>query len=104
MLLSQHILHARRQQIRLLGVIRQKSHRDPPALISSNSTARVFTQTLQGYIGSPESRLAVVEAKLRRTESELKSLRSHVGLSNDYVSKGSSGDELAALVELERPK
>jgi len=64
----------------------------------------VIVLALQGYIGSPESRLAVIEAKLRRTESELKLLRSHAGLPNDNLNKGSAGDDLAALLDLDRRK
>jgi hypothetical protein len=64
----------------------------------------VMVLALQGYIASPESRLPVVEAKLRRTELELKSLRSHIGLPNGDVKNGTGGDQLSALLGLESPK
>jgi len=64
----------------------------------------VMVLALQRYMASPESRLAVVEAKLQRAESELNSLRSYVGEARDHANKKTVEGPLAALDKLVSPK
>ena|ERR1035441_2753062 len=70
----------------------------------NKNLTKVVVSALRHYMASPESRLAIVEAKLQEAERKLNSLISHAGQPRDYANKKPVEGLLAPLLELERRK